>query len=525
MNVIELTVSKQKMTVRAPCTLVAGTVGLYGVKVTYDEEWDATPLRLVEFIGCADLKLQDTGGVIEIPPECIEKPCYLRFGLLGLDGNGKVRITTYSEQNCLEVVPADFKGEAESDEPLPPPTPSVYEQIITELEEVKQKSAYNALIYGDYATMVTSLNSMAKDSIGKGQNIFIVTLNVPDLWVSEVAAESANYEYVSDEQFVEDLADGTVQVGYFILSPLETQKVDLTDYVKKTDFAGGANAGVIKADSENGLSVVSGGQLIIIPPTTDKINNRNNGKPTSARTSVTLSMLDYAVMKALSDSKLEWTEEQKASALAQLGGLPKSTQAGVLLYGSSGGSTYMYTLQSDNPTPWSVPQRGLGGVVVVGTPTADSHATTKKYVDEGFVPITMPTDGYLYMYGQRVDGGSMTKVAPNEATPWTIVQRGANGVLKAGEPIADADATTKKYVDDGFVAKTTEADKVYCTNANGEQINVQWAIGAVANTIPRRDGDGRFYVPAPKFDSHVANKSYVDGLIADLQAQIDALKG
>lgn len=134
MNVIEITVSKQKMTVRAPCTLVAGTVGLYGVKVTYDEEWNATPLRLVEFIGCADLKLQDTGGVIEIPHECIEKPCYLRFGLLGLDGNGEVRITTYSEANSIEVLPPDFRGEAESDEPLPPPTPSVYESMQKELQ-------------------------------------------------------------------------------------------------------------------------------------------------------------------------------------------------------------------------------------------------------------------------------------------------------------------------------------------------------------------------------------------------------
>ena len=135
MNIIEINVSKQQLQVRAPCELVAGTVGLYGVKVTYDEEWDATPQRLILFDGCEEIKLEDTGGVITVPHECIAKPCYLKFGLLGMDGNGKIRITTYSDSdNKLDVLPKDWKGEAETDEPLPEPTPTEWERLHAEIQ-------------------------------------------------------------------------------------------------------------------------------------------------------------------------------------------------------------------------------------------------------------------------------------------------------------------------------------------------------------------------------------------------------
>jgi hypothetical protein len=47
----------------------------------------------------------------------------------------------------------------------------------------------------------------------------------------------------------------------------------------------------------------------------------------------------------------------------------------------AGGGTGLVQLQYGSPIPYTVPMRDAGGVVVVGTPTADKHATTKKYVD------------------------------------------------------------------------------------------------------------------------------------------------
>lgn len=87
--------------------------------------------------------------------------------------------------------------------------------------------------FTDYSSMITSLNTLDDTGYAVGQNIMIVTLNVPDLWVSKIAEESVAYTYVSDDEFINELnTNGFVQVGYYSLSALETQKVDLTEYDK-----------------------------------------------------------------------------------------------------------------------------------------------------------------------------------------------------------------------------------------------------------------------------------------------------
>ena len=86
--------------------------------------------------------------------------------------------------------------------------------------------ANKAVSYKNYKTMVEDLNELPADAYKVGQNIYIVTMNVPDLWVSAISEESEKYTYESDVRITDVLAlGGTVQFGYFILSPLETQKV------------------------------------------------------------------------------------------------------------------------------------------------------------------------------------------------------------------------------------------------------------------------------------------------------------
>lgn len=124
MEVIELKIEKQKLKVNSPCKLVAGTARLYGVKVTFDDEWDVVPHRLIEFIGCVTKPqpVYDTDEIIELPWECITDPCYLKFALVGMDGNGKIRVQTYSDsgENILRVRPKDWKEGTECDEFLAP---------------------------------------------------------------------------------------------------------------------------------------------------------------------------------------------------------------------------------------------------------------------------------------------------------------------------------------------------------------------------------------------------------------------
>ena len=99
--------------------------------------------------------------------------------------------------------------------------------------------ANKAVSFSDYSAMVTALNTAAKTAYKIGQNIMIVTLGVPDLWVSNISETSSPYTYTTDTAITDALkANGVVQVGYFALSALETQKVDLTDYNTSTEVDG-----------------------------------------------------------------------------------------------------------------------------------------------------------------------------------------------------------------------------------------------------------------------------------------------
>ena len=74
-----------------------------------------------------------------------------------------------------------------------------------------------AISFDTVAAMTTALNSATKTDYKVGDNLFIKALNVPDYWISKVN-DSKSGDY-----------------GYFEISPLETQSVDLTGYQTKTD--------------------------------------------------------------------------------------------------------------------------------------------------------------------------------------------------------------------------------------------------------------------------------------------------
>lgn len=231
------------------------------------------------------------------------------------------------------------------------------------------KGANQAITYGDYQSMITNLNVLSNDVFNTGQNIMIVTLEVPDLWVSGVSEESVTYTYTSDEDFVTDLAeDGVVQVGYYVLSALETQKVDLTEYVKNTDLVSEDKAGLVRIQKglAHGLTYLADGRIMIKPASNTEIDNRN---PKNAeRNAITTQNLDYAVKKALSDCKLTgdyvWTDEEKASTLELLGGVALSEV-------SVASITDMIVRRTIN-----------GNVNVPFTPQTEHHAASKGYVDD-----------------------------------------------------------------------------------------------------------------------------------------------
>lgn len=137
---------------------------------------------------------------------------------------------------------------------------------IKEYVDDRFNGASKAVAFKSYNELQLFLNGNTNNNIyNVGQSIFIETLNVPDLWVSEIADFPENYDFIDDERLVNDLkTNGTVQFGYYILSPLETQKVDLTEYVKKDSIA-----------TINGQSITNGGNIEITVDTELSTNSTN----------------------------------------------------------------------------------------------------------------------------------------------------------------------------------------------------------------------------------------------------------
>lgn len=124
------------------------------------------------------------------------------------------------------------------------------------------EGANQALSYGNYSTMITAFNALANNVYNVGQNVMIITLNVPDLWISGIESTSQSYTYTTDEAFTTELStNGYVQVGYYKLSALETQKVDLTEYVTNTDYATSVKGGVFKIN--NGIGISANGYIYV----------------------------------------------------------------------------------------------------------------------------------------------------------------------------------------------------------------------------------------------------------------------
>ena len=98
------------------------------------------------------------------------------------------------------------------------------------------KGRNQAVAYSDYATMIETLNAMDNTEFKTGQNIYIGTVGVPDLWVYSVEPIVHNFNYESDEGVVELLNNNvTIQCGYYKLAMLEGQKVDLTTINERLD--------------------------------------------------------------------------------------------------------------------------------------------------------------------------------------------------------------------------------------------------------------------------------------------------
>lgn len=204
-------------------------------------------------------------------------------------------------------------------------------------EEAKDLALGSAAskVFDNYTSMCFNLqNNIAYTSnpLKVGTHLLIIQLNVPDLWVSYVLPDefAEVYDYTDDAAFLEELnTNGHVIIGKYWVSALETQKVNLPEYVKFTDYASGTKAGVLIINNYgfHGVSMIDNGtRLAIAKATNSEIDAKSSGfKP------IVPSSLDYAVKVGISTNTETLTDEEKASACEWLGAVYQDSKKAVAI--------------------------------------------------------------------------------------------------------------------------------------------------------------------------------------------------
>lgn len=282
---------------------------------------------------------------------------------------------------------------------------TVSDYVKKALEEAKERGelSYTCKTYADYAEMVNELNAMQSDVYVEGQDIRILTLDVPDLWVAYVDRDFVEYTYTDDNAIIEALnANGFIKIGYYRLGALETQKVDLLDYVKNTDYATQTAPGLVKINSSLGLYVSPDGQVSIVQAANKVIDDKaNKFQP------ITPYNLDYAVKTGITTNTIELTEDEKAAAREWLGTIKKPEKdiggyVRVPIVNHTGADSYLRVYAT--PLQYALAQYREGGVLTSNTPIEDIHVANKKYVDDALGDIESALDE-LHTYAQSLIGG------------------------------------------------------------------------------------------------------------------------
>ena len=165
-------------------------------------------------------------------------------------------------------------------------------------------------------------------------------------------------------------------------------EVDLTDYVKNTDYATTDKGGVIKIKGASSGLIINDGQLTIASASPNNIKFRDTGtKP------IVPQNLDYAIKIGLTTNTETLTDEEKASALNWLGALPIKTTTD-----THWDRVYAVDKQGNQKMLNVGASQGAGKIVVtdgygninISEPRANGNAATKKYVDDAI--DTLETD-------------------------------------------------------------------------------------------------------------------------------------
>ena len=279
------------------------------------------------------------------------------------------------------------------------------------------KGAAKSLSFLSYSDLINYIKGQERHQYSTGQHFLVKTINVPDVWVYGESSSYNNYQYVDDETFANALVDESndfVQVGYYILSALETQKVDLTDYVKNTDYGTSSKAGLVKYSAAQGTFISQDGTISLVGANESTIEKKaSSGQPIMPK------HLDYAVKVGITTNAETLSDDEKIKACEWIGAVKKPEK-------DAGGYNVLPIINhlgedislriSNKPLSSAIPQYGSGGVLQTNTPTSDLHCANKKYVDDAVGGTTK-----LYLHTLS-DGAEGFKIISTSAEPMTWIE-------------------------------------------------------------------------------------------------------
>lgn len=157
--------------------------------------------------------------------------------------------------------------------------------------------------------------------------------------------------------------------------------VDLSEYVKNTDYATASKAGVVTVkDSIYGLKMDNGKELRLTFATTKDIDEKSGFRPIKS------SELDYAVKAGMTTNTLEWTDEEKQAARELIGAgtssgeidgwnTPYIDEEGYVVYDDSDSVKGLVEITGGNPTK-------EGTVLMVNPNAEEVNIYTAEEIDE-----------------------------------------------------------------------------------------------------------------------------------------------
>lgn len=155
-------------------------------------------------------------------------------------------------------------------------------------------------------------------------------------------------------------------------------KVEMTEYVRFTDYATASKAGVVKVFAgSHGLNVTNG-ILILLPASNEEIENQKNiYKP------ITAGNYKHAVKVGITTNTETWTDEDKAKACDTIGAIPTPKANGEFSFVKLDRQGKNPTLMriSVVPVAWAAPTFDGNANLKTSTPKEDNDCVPKEYVD------------------------------------------------------------------------------------------------------------------------------------------------